>query len=100
MNQNRLSAYTRIVDQEEYTELDAMVVFCGRHRDWSIDIEPAAQELLDLRARLAKAEELLKEYEWVASGPDFQSECPDCFSERRDGHESDCKLAAFLKGIK
>ena len=62
----------------------------------------ATHELIErLRAELAQAREVLRNVEWVpdhipyATQPDYHR-CPDCWSERREGHAPDCALSAAL----
>lgn len=51
----------------------------------------------DLRRRLARAEELLREVEWgggLAGGP----YCPCCDGAEHEGHTTECELNLFLWG--
>ena len=100
-----MSAYSEIDNKKNQTPLDKAVVFCGilPVDDFEEEeSEAAAQELLNLRSRLAKAEKLLKRLEWVGiyKNNHYTDGCPDCGRFEVDGHSDDCELAAFLKGVK
>ena len=76
-----VKAYASVLDEYGYSEKSA---------------NEAAQELLDLRARLAEAEELLKRLEW-AGNIDGWTVCPVCASPEEYPHSEICELAVFLK---
>lgn len=94
-----MSAYDEIKNKDIVTDLDLAVIFYGMDDPEDEDGNAAAQELIDLRARLAQAEELLKRNEWSLEN-DWGSHCIECSKHQSFGHLPDCELAAFLKGVK
>ena len=51
-----------------------------------------------LRARNAKALEVLRGLEWNAHGDVRDDLCPVCWAAPEEGHTPDCRLGAALKG--